>query len=200
MVDHKLLTHGRLCQPDQNKNLFGNISVIALGNFYQLPPIVVAPLCKMKETIFMDLWNPVFSVASLQDIMRQKEEFAFANTLNRVRIHTKDKWLDENDLKMLTSRVFEVLPDYAPIAQDFVKKTSRQVNLKKEAHNILLLERWPTHIHRYSNRCKNNAYKESWFWKWISEWCICYHQMHGKKTGRDVKFDNHKCGKNQLQS
>lgn len=57
MVDHKLLTyiHGRLCQLKHSKKPFGNVSILAVGDFYQLPPVRASPLYKVKESTFFDL-------------------------------------------------------------------------------------------------------------------------------------------------
>ena len=61
---------------------FGNVSVIAVGDFFQLPPVNGKALYADAEVI--DLWSSLFSVVELTEIVRQKDE-VFAQLLNRVR-------------------------------------------------------------------------------------------------------------------
>ncbi|KAI4883077.1 hypothetical protein NFI96_008887 [Prochilodus magdalenae] len=102
MVDHKLLAyvHGRLRQIKQpgDYSAFGNVSVIAVGDFYQLAPVKGKSL--YTEPKGVNLWQNHFALAELTCIMRQKD-MKFAQLLSRLRkrkIH--DKLLDE-DLTML---------------------------------------------------------------------------------------------------
>lgn len=102
MVDHKLLTyiHGRLRQIKQCADFspFGNVSVIAVGDFYQLPPVKGRPLyTDQAET---NLWRNTFSHVELTDIVRQKNK-NFAVTLNRIRKHKKGEKLNVQDEKLL---------------------------------------------------------------------------------------------------
>lgn len=59
MVDHKILTyiHGRLCQLKQSKKPFGNIAILAVGDFYQLPPVRASPLYKVKDAKRATIFN-----------------------------------------------------------------------------------------------------------------------------------------------
>ncbi|XP_048256969.1 uncharacterized protein LOC125382713 [Haliotis rufescens] len=102
MVDHKLLSyiHGRLRQIKQTADYspFGNVSVIAVGDFYQLSPVKGTPLHVAKNGY--DLWNDNFSIAELTEIMRQKDP-AFAQLLNRLRTRKKSDPLDTRDIHML---------------------------------------------------------------------------------------------------
>ncbi|XP_070403924.1 uncharacterized protein [Nothobranchius furzeri] len=102
MVDNKLLTyiHGRLRQIKQCSDFssFGNVSVIAVGDFYQLPPVKGTPL--YKDPIGSNLWQNSFSHVELTDIVRQKNK-DFAVTLNRLRKHKKDQPLHPQDEALL---------------------------------------------------------------------------------------------------
>ncbi|XP_046348179.2 uncharacterized protein LOC124128768 [Haliotis rufescens] len=102
MVDHKLLSyiHGRLRQIKQTADYspFGNVSVIAVGDFYQLPPVKGTPL--YVGTNGFDLWNDNFSIAELTMIMRQKDP-AFAQLLNRLRTRKRSEPLETSDVNML---------------------------------------------------------------------------------------------------
>ena len=83
-------------------DLCADISIIAVGDLYQLPPI-------KKKAIFDDYKNEthnlyhswgVFKMVELTEIMRQKNDKAFTELLNRIRTasHTED------DIKVIQSR------------------------------------------------------------------------------------------------
>ncbi|XP_044221305.1 uncharacterized protein LOC122991901 isoform X4 [Thunnus albacares] len=153
MVDHNLLTyvHGRLRQLKQTGDFspFGNVSVIAVGDFYQLPPVKGKPL--HNSQVGVGLWCH-FSIVELKTIVRQKDS-SFAEMLNRLRVRSKKNPMLESDVVMLKSRetgedssalhifptnmqvnehnfnkLFAMCPDYIKIeAKDFItnKKTGK---------------------------------------------------------------------------
>ncbi|XP_069106088.1 uncharacterized protein [Argopecten irradians] len=106
MVDKKLLSyiHGRLRQIKQtgDHSPFGNVSILAVGDFYQLPPVKGKAL--FTKEICYDLWNDNFSIVQLDEIMRQKEDKQFADTLNRCRIKSKKDTLPSQDSNLLSGR------------------------------------------------------------------------------------------------
>ncbi|XP_071965922.1 uncharacterized protein [Antedon mediterranea] len=106
MVNQRLLwyIHGRLRQIKQvrNDSPFGNISVIAVGDFYQLPPVMGSSL--YKDTLESSLWLDNFKQIQLDQIMRQKEDKEFALLLNKLRTKEKHDCLSDNDLFVLKSR------------------------------------------------------------------------------------------------
>ncbi|XP_069122503.1 uncharacterized protein [Argopecten irradians] len=106
MVDKKLLSyvHGRLRQIKQtgDHSPFGKVSVLAVGDFYQLPPVKGKAL--YTRDIYYDLWNDNFSIVELEEVMRQKDDQEFAKVLNRCRIKPKNETLNDNDIQMLSSR------------------------------------------------------------------------------------------------
>ncbi|XP_048251539.1 uncharacterized protein LOC125379306 [Haliotis rufescens] len=105
MVDHKLLSyiHGRLRQIKQTADYspFGNVSVIAVGDFYQLSPVKGRPLYVAQNGY--DLWNDNFSITELTKIMRQTDP-AFAQVLNRLRKRKRSEPLERRDIDMLKQR------------------------------------------------------------------------------------------------
>nr|XP_057908359.1 uncharacterized protein LOC131104820 [Doryrhamphus excisus] len=105
MVDHKLLTyiHGRLRQIKQTGDYaaFGNVSIIAVGDFYQLPPVKGKPL--YVEDATFNLWTSLFRVVELTTIVRQKDN-VFAALLNRLRKQPKGAPLLETDVALLKQR------------------------------------------------------------------------------------------------
>ncbi|XP_030019009.1 uncharacterized protein LOC115439319 [Sphaeramia orbicularis] len=153
MVDHNLLAyvHCRLRQIKQSGDFspFGKVSVIAVGDFYQLPPVKGRPL--YTSQVGVDLWCN-FSKVELTTVVRQKDS-VFAELLNRLRVHSKKTPLLNSDVVILKSRetgeetsalhifptniktsehnlkrLFATCPDYTTIeAQDFMnsKKTGK---------------------------------------------------------------------------
>lgn len=109
MVDHKLLTyvHGRLSQIKQSKKVFGNVAILAFGD---LPTVKASPLYKVKDSVMIDLWNPLFYKATLTEIMRQKEDARFAEMLNRLRIRCRGEPLLQSDIDLLQSVSCESAP------------------------------------------------------------------------------------------
>ncbi|XP_076872151.1 uncharacterized protein LOC143522232 [Brachyhypopomus gauderio] len=102
MVDHKLLAyiHGRLRQIKQcgDYSAFGKVSIIAVGDFYQLSPVKGKSL--YSEPVGVNLWQNHFALAELTDIMRQKDA-AFAELLNRLRKRQKCDPLLNTDINKL---------------------------------------------------------------------------------------------------
>ncbi|XP_052403776.1 uncharacterized protein LOC127950661 [Carassius gibelio] len=103
MVDHKLLAyiHGRLRQIKQtgDYSAFGKVSVIAVGDFYQLSPVKGKPLYT-EPVNSVNLWETHFSFVELTEIMRQKDK-EFAELLNRLRSRKKNEPMREDDVTML---------------------------------------------------------------------------------------------------
>lgn len=84
MVDHNLLSyvHGRLRQIKQtgDYSVFGKVSVVAVDDFYQLPPVRGIPL--YSDTKGVNLWHNNFEIAELTKVVRQQNA-CFAEMLNR---------------------------------------------------------------------------------------------------------------------
>lgn len=128
MVDHNLFTyiHVSLRQIKQTSDFspFGNVSIIAVGDFFQLPPVKGKPL--YADNIGINLWSTLFSVVELKIIVRQKDN-TFAELLNRIRIRTKGTPMLKSDIdifkKCETGKVSSCL---------HIFPTNRQVN----EHNV----------------------------------------------------------------
>ncbi|XP_053179094.1 uncharacterized protein LOC128362380 [Scomber japonicus] len=129
MVDHRLLTyvHSRLRQIKQSGDLapFGNVCVIAVGDFFQLPPVRGKPL--YEEELGVNLWSNLFKVVELTEVVRQKDG-EFASLLNRVRTRSKGTAMLNSDIEILkrceTGEVSSAL---------HIFPTNRQVNEHNDA-------------------------------------------------------------------
>ncbi|XP_063400159.1 uncharacterized protein LOC134684781 [Mytilus trossulus] len=120
MVNKKLLffVHERLRQVKKRPDncLFGGVSIIAVGDFYQLPPVRT----KRVDKLYVDdpsnpsnqLWNGLFEIAELDEIMRQREDGMFAELLNRLRVKQKNESLSSSDKETL-QHCFGDSPDEA---------------------------------------------------------------------------------------
>lgn len=100
MVGQRLLIYisETLRQIKQSGNaLFGNTSIIAVGDFYQLPPVKQKSLFDLQPKSFFPLWSDNFSIVVLEEIMRQKDDSAFAQLLNRLRVKKKSEPLLQDD-------------------------------------------------------------------------------------------------------
>ena len=70
-----------------DSQLFAGLSVIALGDLYQLPPIQRKPVFEDYKNDALNLYHPwhVFKMIELTEIMRQKDDQPFIEQLNRFR-------------------------------------------------------------------------------------------------------------------
>ncbi|CAG2235584.1 unnamed protein product [Mytilus edulis] len=114
MVGQRVLLYvsERLRQIKQSGNaLFGNICVIAVGDFYQLPPVKQKCLYDLRPENFFPLWSSNFSLVELNQIMRQKEGSEFAHLLNRLRVKKKTEHLLPGDYCLLKSCLTHSVPE-----------------------------------------------------------------------------------------
>ena len=85
-----------------NSQIFAGISIIVVGDMYQLPPIRKKPVfANFKNDVF-NLYHPwhLFTMIELVEIMRQKDDQPFAELLNRFRTANQT----EEDIKCIQSR------------------------------------------------------------------------------------------------
>jgi len=140
MVGHRMLAFiDQRLQEVNNSNLpFGGTSVVAFGDFFQLPPVMdrfifndlsqSSSQSEQYTALAPNLWKNHFTMFELNTIMRQQDSRIFAQLLNRVREghHTQD------DMDLLRTRTTSQNdPDY-PATVQHLFRTNAQV----EMHNI----------------------------------------------------------------
>ncbi|XP_062566991.1 uncharacterized protein LOC134229291 [Saccostrea cucullata] len=133
MVGNNMLTfiNDRLQQLTGRKQDFGGISIIAVGDLYQLPPVgdkwILNDLSNPGQSLAKNLWNEHFHMHELSEIMRQKDDLRFAEMLNRLR---ENKMTDE-DKELISQRIIrqdsENYPKQAPHLFIENKKTYERV-------------------------------------------------------------------------
>ena len=125
----------RLQQLTGSKAAFGGLSVIAVGDLYQLKPVGDFLIClDLKvgaSSLARNLWKELFTMYELVDIMRQKDDLAFAQLLNQLRLNE----MTEEDKQMLQTRVFD--RDSGDYPKDAVHLFARNFYVKKHNDNIL---------------------------------------------------------------
>ena len=94
---HKRLQQIKAVLPDV---AFGGVSIPAIGDLYQLPPVGQAPVHSGS------LWVAEFQRIELIEIMRRRDDSAFCQLLCKVR--TDERTSD--DISVLKSR--EIPPDF----------------------------------------------------------------------------------------
>nr|XP_039258431.1 ATP-dependent DNA helicase pif1-like [Styela clava] len=162
MVDYKLLSyiHGRLRQikSASDEFPFGKVSIIAVGDFYQLPPVKASPL--FKPNPLGNLWNGYFKLVELNEIMGQKGDKKFAEMLNRIRTKKKGEILNACDISMLSQRetgetesdIIHIYPTNAQVNEFNLK---RLLSLDKEIVEIAADVLTPTSENR-SSSCRTH--------------------------------------------
>ena len=94
----------QLLKPLGSSPTFGNLSVIAFGDFFQLPPVRGSSLLhKDPGALTPHLWDQ-FTCFTLDTIMRQKDDQDFALLLNRIRTKPKSDTMSAEDDEVLMSR------------------------------------------------------------------------------------------------
>ena len=123
----------RLQQIMATKEPFGGLSVITVGDLFQLKPVfdhwIFENSNEGYSTLATNLWQQYFEMFELSQVMRQREDKDFAEILNRIREgkHTNDdiKVLKERNLRLSSEH-----PDY-PITSTHLFST----NMAVDEHN-----------------------------------------------------------------
>ena len=123
---------------------FGNVSILAVGDLYQLQPVlqnhVFASPRDDYARLHGSLWQENFQLVELTESMRQRDDLQFAEALNRVRTAT----CTQRDVEMFQSReIKETDPKYLRVlnvniikipCQDYTKdRNTAQLNLTAPA-------------------------------------------------------------------
>ena len=98
----------RLRQIFHSTEMFAGISIIAVGDFNQLPPVGDSMIFQTtRKDDYEILAGPcrweLFSIYELDEIMRQKDDLEFAQALNNL----ANNCLTENNIELFNSRCFE---------------------------------------------------------------------------------------------
>jgi exonuclease III len=99
-----------LVQIKKCKDPFGGVSVIAVGDFYQLPPVKQRKDERLYKENFLypvDFWLDSFKVVELTQIMRQREDIPFATALNSLRCRLCHTSLDNEIMSLLNECIRE---------------------------------------------------------------------------------------------
>ena len=117
--------------------LFAGISIIVVGDMYQLPPIKRKPVFENFNNETYNLCHPwhLFSMIELTEIMRQKDDHPFAEMLNRFRTACQT----EEDIKCIQSRSINPGDDNYPSDAIHVFAENSPVN----EHNKSKLDQLP---------------------------------------------------------
>nr|XP_022296821.1 uncharacterized protein LOC111106437 [Crassostrea virginica] len=118
--------HERLVQIKKCKQPFGGVSIIAVGDFYQLPPVKQRKderLYSENSSYPVDYWLDFFKIVELDEVMRQREDLAFANILNSLRTRTSEEPISDEAKAMLKECIRE-----GPEEVLHVYSTNQEVN------------------------------------------------------------------------
>ena len=142
---HKRLQQIKAVLPDV---AFDGVSILAVGDLYQLPPVCQAPIFSTVNESYANLyrsgslWVDEFQMIELNEIMRQRNDSAFGELLYRVRTAE----CTNDDLSVLQSR--EILPD-SPNYPSHVLHVYR-LNVDVDTRNSLMLNALATESEQYS--------------------------------------------------
>lgn len=110
--------------------LFAGLSVVVVGDLYQLPPVRRKPIFESFKNDSYNLCHPwhVFQIKELTEIMRQRDDQKFSEALNRFRTASQT----EEDIKYINSRSISVSTDNYPFDALHIWAENYPVN---EHHN-----------------------------------------------------------------
>ena len=128
--------NARLQQIMGTKELFGGISLITVGDLFQLKPVFDKWIFENSvigySALASNIWTENFTLFELTEIMRQKDDREFAELLNRLR----EGKHSEDDVAILEQRLLKVRPheDNYPMNMTHLFTTNASV----DAHNNAL--------------------------------------------------------------
>ncbi|CAF1381764.1 unnamed protein product [Rotaria magnacalcarata] len=152
--------HSRLTQimgVHSNTIVFGNIAIIAIGDFYQCSPVACSSIYSSL------LWSDHFEYVELKINERQKTNFLFSQMLNRIRKLKKKEDIKKEDHDLLEQ-----------CHQNYLKKEYHREalhifakNAQVDAHNEEMIEKCCTDIRSFyevdanEKQVQNNISKQT---------------------------------------
>ena len=121
--------------------MFGDITIIAFGDLYQLRPVFGSPVyANTNRNTVLHLWKDLFKLYELKENQRQSVDTTYAKLLNRIRIgeHTN------KDLVTLQNRLIKSSTKTSNLLHIFPLKKDR------DAHNAKYVSELTTEKHTFS--------------------------------------------------
>ena len=135
--------------------VFGGVSILAVGNLYQLPPVGQTPLFSRVSDCYAQLygsgslWVDKFQMIELTEVMRQRGDSAFSELLCRVRTNS----CRSEDIETLKSR--EIAADVVnyPTQALHVYRLNRDV----DSRNALMLDNLAPQSAQYTIKASDSV-------------------------------------------
>ena len=151
---HKRLEQIKAVMPD--RSTFGGVSILAVGDLFQLPPVCQTPVFSVVNDSYAklynsgSLWLDEFQMIELDEIMRQKGDSVFCELLCRIRTATHN----DNDVAVLKSReITPQMPNYPNHALHVYR-----LNADVDERNITMLNALVPESQQYSIKsCDSRA-------------------------------------------
>uniref|UniRef100_A0A672Z295 ATP-dependent DNA helicase n=1 Tax=Sphaeramia orbicularis TaxID=375764 RepID=A0A672Z295_9TELE len=147
MVGADLLYHVHrrlqdICETSDPDSRFGGVSVLAVGDLYQLQPVGQNHVFGLPSDSYArlhgSLWEENFRLMELTESMRQRDDQHFAQLLMRVRTAT----CTQGDITLLKTRVVKKSDNSYPANALHVFKTNKEV----DQHNAEHLKKLPNPV------------------------------------------------------
>ena len=137
-----------------NDQLFASLSILAVGDLYQLGPIRRKPVFEDYKNNVFNLCHPwsVFKMIELIQIMRQKDDQPFTELLNRFRTasQTEDdiktiqsRALNPNDHSNYPSEALHIFAENAPVDQH---NNAHLDQLKTPLYRLKAVDQYPQNV------------------------------------------------------
>ena len=140
-----------------SSKIFAGISIIAVGDLHQLPPIQQKPIfCSFANDVY-NLSHPwhEFKMIELVEIMRQKDDQPFIELLNRLRLaqHTaadicaiQSRAVDVNDKSNYPSNELHVWAENKPV-MDYNNERLQEIVMP--LHVLQAVDQYPKNVSRH---------------------------------------------------
>ena len=128
--------HKRLSEirgTDDNEELFGGLNIIAVGDFFQLPPVRDKFVFEGYNPGSTHLWRDEFKSIDLMMNRRQRRDTDYSDVLNRVRTGNQT----ESDVTVLHKRLTSGVTDPVDVTQPPFVDALCLLHLKEQVKNIM---------------------------------------------------------------
>ena len=133
--------------------VFGGVSILAVGDLYQLPPVAQAPLFSTVSDSYAQLygsgslWVDEFQMIELTEVMRQRGDSPFSELLCRVRTNS----CTSDDIDTLKSRIIQSDAGSYPTQALHVYR----LNVDVDSRNALMLDNLAPQSEQYTIKARD---------------------------------------------